>query len=297
MGTLICSKCNGTRRVTCDSCRGGGYFLEQVYIDLNADSNSIYDVFDDADTLPGDFTSYVGKAEPSDRDRCIIRIEDTEPIRSIHSEEMFTSGELDVSYLLDQLMEQCPEDDDLHYRNFAVEIRERDIIDVFYTFGDKEYRLRTDPIKEVTVFEHNPYEEFADSLIEELEEAYQTKHFKTLKKGMDDYEAARTDSEKPADERVEKLRKGLSRYELLVALIAPFFLFLISVVQYPLSLFQLRFYVFWIICTGLCVVAVRKIWRYIASDIRFLTEGIAVLLSGLILCGMNLLVELIGMIF
>lgn len=293
-GTLICSKCNGSRRVTCGSCRGGGYFLNQVYVDLKSDSFTVYDVFDHADTLPGEFTSLVGEPEPSDLDRRIIRVEDTEPINAIHSEKLFASGELDSSYLLDQLMEQCPEDNDMHYRNFAVEIRERDIVDVFYTFGGKEYRLRADPIKDVIVFEHNPYEEFADSLIEELEDAYQTKHFKTLKKGMDDYETARADSVEPADERVEKLRKSLDRHVLLIALIAPFILLLISIVRYPMLLFQIRFYALGIICAGLCVVAVRKIWRYIVSDIRFLTEGIAILLSGLIFYGLN---WLIGMVF
>ena len=284
---LICSKCNGSRRVTCGSCRGGGYFLNQVYVDLKSDSFTVYDVFDHADTLPGEFTSLVGEPEPSDLDRRIIRVEDTEPINAIHSEKLFASGEFRTSYLLDELKTKQPEDGDLHYLNYSVEIRERDILDIFYTFGGKEYRLRADPIKDVIVFEHNPYEEFADSLIEELEDAYQTKHFKTLKKGMDDYETARADSVEPADERVEKLRKSLDRHVLLITLIAPFILLLISIVRYPMLLFQIRFYALGIICAGLCVVAVRKIWRYIVSDIRFLTEGIAIILSGLIFYGLN----------
>lgn len=221
-GKVVCSKCRGSMKVTCSDCAGNGYFMDQVYVEQQLEFHGIYDAFASEDALPGEFTTFVGKPEPADEDRCVIRVEDDEPIHLITSEKMFTGGggSLNVDGLLEELLERIPEDENVHYRNFEAEIRERDLFDIFYTFGTHEYRLRADPVTEVICFEHHPYNEFADSLIKEMEENLASKKWKDLRRNLADYDEALSTSEGTEDTRVTAVRKKYKQHLFTVIAVA-----------------------------------------------------------------------------
>lgn len=234
-GNYTCSKCNGTLKITCNTCQGGGHLLNQVVVTSETSTFFLYDCLISSGWTGEEhreYTTFVGEPEPSERDRLIIRVEADEPIHTIESEQLFANGVFDTDYLLEGVREEIPETEDVHYRQHAVEIWERDDLEITYTFGGKQYRMMTDPIKEVVCFEHNPIEDYANALVEQIESLYSAKEYKKLRGVLEDYAKAVAQSKTEEDQRVSSIRKKLKARVfgvgiiLVLALICLFKLFL-----------------------------------------------------------------------
>lgn len=248
---LICSRCGGSTKVTCYSCSGGGYLMDQVYVEQQLDSHGIYDILFAEDKLPGKYTASVGDPTPSNEDRCVIRVEDDEPIHSITNEKLFEGGSLNIDHILERLMKKIPEDENVHYHNFEVEIRERDIFDIFYMFGSREYRLRVDPITETICLERDPCKDYVSSLITEMEKDLAAKRWKNLKQNLAEYDDIFLTSEEPEDARVTAVRKQYKKH-LKARIVAAVLIVIAAFLIYKLlKAVALRFLPLWIILKSL----------------------------------------------
>jgi len=286
-GDVICGSCNGSRFVTCKDCKGAGAFVDQVVLHEKIKSSTwlqmYYNHEGDKDNLLNLWLEEDLKIDPRS-DRCILRIEDTEPIKYIVDPLLNYGNGFDVQEDYAEVTSKMPESEKLKYIKYDFFVLERDAIDVYYTFADKEYRFRYDLSTELSLLDYDPVEELSSKYVTEIRNAHQEKRYGDFAKAIIDYEATKGEN---ADTSIDAIEKKTEKYFTMIGLAGPAFFVLVSLVTRPYMLKSVSFYLSFAVQAAISAFVAKKLWKKVAVNKRYVTEGIFVVLG----CAVSYLIK------
>lgn len=275
-GIITCQKCGGTMQVTCRSCKGKGYFVNQLYLQRSFDRHWLYCPQEFRDAYPDRFDKQLKEIEDDSKDTTVLEVLSEEIIEAIKD----PNGEtIPTRYLYDEIIKNWQLPIGSRIIRHSVKIRERRVYDVIYRIGDKEYKLRYDPVTKQTIFDRYPFTDYKKELNADLESNFRNHKYRSFVKNLDDYSNSLKYNEAASENVRSMIKKADVRFSIIGAIPS------ILVLAASMIVFRFRGLVTVLSFVAQAAIGVligRFLWEKLASDRKLMTEA-KIIVLGLII--------------
>jgi len=222
-GNLECTECEGYGKKMCADCQGCGNILSETYMQhryaIESEVEKIADYQLD-ESIYGQ--NGMPKAVVSKKEEPVLIYEDDEVLDYIplnkHFPKCFNYSH-DVRKAMQRAKDRLEEQGEkVRIVKYRVAVYQREILEICFSFGKKEYYVQWDEVADNYVINKNPYDDFEEDNFTEFQDAYRQWRWKTFLQMYYEYRDLDWNGDKKFKDEVESYFLALKMMVYIVCL-------------------------------------------------------------------------------
>jgi hypothetical protein len=205
----------------------------------------------------------------ANRDTIIYRVQDTDRIIDVNAEQI--TDRWNCQQLFDRVSSMERESDTYHYVMYVLTLFERRMLNVFYEFNGKEYRIQIDTVTGNYYAEGTPLDDVGNQLVDTIVSAYEEKRYADLGAALLDYETL-TPEEKDRDKKVLEIDNKTWKRFVVISLIGPAVFLVISFFTRRYMFSHISFWLSFLVQEFLSALLTEQLWKKFAGNKKYQTE-------------------------